>query len=72
MAVTAQTILEQLEDAISKLSTGTNATVNFNGQSFTKKNIDELIKARTYWKAEVLRSQPRLPFAGRSVVFFRD
>jgi hypothetical protein len=56
---TAQTILESLETAIQKLSGGTNTTVSFNGQSFTKKDLKTLQESRTYWKSEVLREQSR-------------
>lgn len=54
---TAQTILENIESAIQKLSAGTNVSVNFNGQSFTKKDMKALTEQRTYWKAEVLRER---------------
>lgn len=49
--------LEILETAIGKLSKGTNLTVNFNGQNFTKKDLKALREERTYWKAEVLRER---------------
>lgn len=58
MAVDPQQILDNIENAILQLSLSVNATVNFNGQSFTKKNLPELQQARTYWKAEVIRLQP--------------
>lgn len=38
-------ILEAMEAAMLKLAAGSNATVNFNGQSFTKRNLAELQNA---------------------------
>lgn len=64
MAVDPQAILDNLEAAILALSTDTDATVSFNGQSFTAKSLKELQDARTYWKAEVIRSTtPTTPVA---------
>lgn len=57
MATVAENILSALEDTILKLSSGTNQSVNFNGQSFTKKDLKSLTEMRAYWKAEVLREQ---------------
>lgn len=57
MSVDPQSIVDNLEAAILALSTDTDATVNFNGQSFTAKSLKELQEARTYWKAEVIRSR---------------
>lgn len=57
MATSAQDILDALEATILKLASGANQTVNFNGQSFTQKDMKSLTEQRTYWKAEVLRLQ---------------
>lgn len=57
MATSAQDILDALEATILKLAGGSNQTVSFNGQSFTKKDLKSLTEQRTYWKAEVLRGQ---------------
>lgn len=57
MATSAQDILDAIEATILKLASGANQTVNFNGQSFTQKDMNSLSQQRTYWKAQVLREQ---------------
>jgi hypothetical protein len=57
MATSAQDILDALEATILKLASGANQTVNFNGQSFTQKDMKSLTEQRTYWKAQLLREQ---------------
>jgi hypothetical protein len=52
---TAATLLSQLETAISTLTTTTNASVSFNGQSYTKKDMSRLLDDRTRLQAQVLR-----------------
>jgi hypothetical protein len=42
-----------MEAAMLKLAAGVNATVSFNGQSFTKRNVAELQKAIEHQKAVV-------------------
>lgn len=63
MATSAQDILDALEATILKLASGANQTVNFNGQSFTQKDMKSLTEQRTYWKAQVLREQAAAPGA---------
>lgn len=41
----ARRTLEEMEAALLKLSSGSNASVSFNGQSFTKRNLAELQNA---------------------------
>jgi hypothetical protein len=52
--------LANIEAAIEKLSAGTNETVNFNGQSFTKKDIKTLMAIRDQFKDEVDSEQSGL------------
>lgn len=51
----AKKTLEAVEAAILKLASGTNETVNINGQQFTKKDINELWTLRTNVLADVIR-----------------
>ena len=51
----AAAMLAGLESAILKLTSGTDKSVNFNGQQFEKKDLNELLKSRTLLKAEVYR-----------------
>ena len=53
----AAQMLEAIDDAIVTLSAGTNQTVSFNNQSFTKKNLSELVKFRDRIRAEVLAEE---------------
>lgn len=53
----AQQQVELLQDALSRLAAGTNETVNINGQSFTKRNIETYQKQLTYWEARVIRER---------------
>lgn len=64
MATAAQDILTALEATILKLASGTNQSVNLNGQSFTKKDLKSLTEMRAYWKAEVLREEAALLDSG--------
>jgi hypothetical protein len=50
----AQTMLTALNATITTLMASGNASVSFNGQSFTRRNLDELIKMRTQLRAEVI------------------
>jgi hypothetical protein len=54
---TAQTMLTALETAITTLSTTVNASVSFNGQSFTKADMSRLLEQRTRLQAEVYRER---------------
>lgn len=54
---TAATMLSNLETAILSLTTGLNQSVSFNGQSFTKKDMAQLLAARTKLQAEVKAEQ---------------
>ena len=56
----AQVMLTALESAITKLSGSVNQIVNFNGQSFTKSNLGDLLKQRVQLKAEIYREQQAL------------
>lgn len=53
----AKQMVDGLEVAILKLATGTNLTVNFNGQSFTKKDGPRMREELTFWQAAVLREK---------------
>ena len=48
-----------LQNALATLAAGTNETVNINGQSFTKRNIETYQKQLTYWEARVFQEQQR-------------
>ena len=50
---TAETMLANIEAAIAKLSSGTNQSTNFNGQTFTKKDLSKLLEDRDKLRAEV-------------------
>lgn len=52
---TAQKIVDELEAAILKVSGSTNAAVSFNGHSYTKKDLGEMTRILTFWKARVIR-----------------
>lgn len=56
-ATAAQAMLTALETAITSLAAGTNSSVSFNGQSFTKKSLGELLRWRDHLKAEVIRER---------------
>jgi len=58
-ASTAQTLLTNIETAITALSSGENQSVSFNGQSFTKKDLGGLLRQRTQLQAEVIREKRR-------------
>lgn len=53
----AETMLEGINDAITKLASKVNSTVSFNGQTFTHNDLASLIRSRTYFQAEVIREQ---------------
>lgn len=55
----AQSQVELLQGALAKLAAGTNESVNINGQSFTKRNIEIYQKQLTYWEARVFQEQQR-------------
>lgn len=55
----ARQTLEAMETALKTLAGGINATVNFNGQSFTKRNIPELQKAIEHQRAVVSAEERR-------------
>lgn len=54
---TAQTMLTALEAAITTLSGTVNSSVSFNGQSYSKANLAELLAKRTMLQAEVYRER---------------
>lgn len=56
----AAAMLAALEAAIQTLSAGTNQSVSFNGQSFTKKELRTLLEQRTQLQAEVIKEQEKL------------
>ncbi len=56
-ATTAQTMLTTLETCITSLAAGTNQSVSFNGQSYTKKDVGSLYRLRTMLQAEVVRER---------------
>ncbi len=58
-ASTAQTMLTNIETAISALTSGEDQSVSFNGQSVTKKDLGGLLKQRTQLQAEVIREKRR-------------
>lgn len=68
LALTAdQTILAAMKVALAALSSGQHQTVNFNGQSFTKRNIGELLDAIGRQQQVVDREQAKIDRAlGRS------
>lgn len=53
----AQQMVTGLKATILKLSGATNATVNFNGQSFTKADLARIRAELTYWESRVFREQ---------------
>jgi hypothetical protein len=55
----AEQQVELLQNALATLAAGTNETVNINGQSFTKRNIETYQKQLTYWEARVFQEQQR-------------
>lgn len=54
---TAEKIVAELEDSILKLAGKSNVSVSFNGQSFTKRDMNQLNETLTYWKARVIREK---------------
>lgn len=56
----AQSLLTLLETTITKLAANPNQSVNFNGQSFTKRDMKSLLEQRVQLQAEVLRQQAAL------------
>lgn len=56
-ATFASRSLANIEEAIEKLSKGTNSAVSFNGQSFTKKDLAQMLTIRDQLKAEVAQEQ---------------
>lgn len=54
---TAATMLAALETAITTLSTTVNQSVSFNGQSYTKASMADLLAQRTRLQAEVYREK---------------
>lgn len=55
-----QQMLTALNAAIIKLSGSTNSSVSFNGQSFTKRDLAQLIAQRTNLQAQVIAEQNAL------------
>lgn len=55
----ARQTLEAMEAAMLVLAAGANATVNFNGQSFTKRNLAEFQKAIEHQRAVVFAEERR-------------
>jgi len=56
-ATAAEIALAGIEAAINKLSSKVNSSVSFNGQTFTHNDLNSLTRARTYYKAEVIREE---------------
>lgn len=54
---TARIMLDSLNTAITTLAAGTNSSVSFNGQSFTKKDMGSLLRQRAMLQAEVHREE---------------
>jgi hypothetical protein len=54
---TAAQMLDAVNTAILALASGTNQTVSFNNQSFTKKNLKELMAIRDQLQAEVINEE---------------
>lgn len=50
---TAETLLANVEAAITKLSSGTNQSTNFNGQTYMKKDLGKMLEVRDRLRAEV-------------------
>lgn len=57
-SVAAQ-MLNAINAAILKLSSGTDSKVNFNGQQFEKKDLKSLLESRVQIQAEVAREQQK-------------
>lgn len=51
----AEKIVEELEDTIEKLSGQSNSVVGSQGQNYTKRDLEQLNRTLTYWKARVIR-----------------
>lgn len=51
----AETIVAELEDTIEKLSGQTNSVVGSAGQNYTKRDLEQLNRSLTYWKARVIQ-----------------
>lgn len=60
----AATMLANLNTAITTLTTTTNQSVSFNGQSYTKASIGQLYEQRVRLQAEVRREQAALAELG--------
>ena len=71
----ARQTLDAMEAALLKLAGGSNASVSFNGQSFTKKNLDQLQNAIERQKGivrlEEQRASGRARYGGIGVRFGR-
>lgn len=59
-ATSAQAMLAALETAITTLSASVNSSVSFNGQSYTKASLGDLLRQRMNLQAEVFREQQQL------------
>ncbi len=57
---TAQTMVTTLETAIATLSASTNQSVSFNGQSYSKANINTYRSDLVYWQAQVIKERAAL------------
>jgi len=57
---TAQAMVTLLTAALARLAASKNASVSFNGQSFTKANISTYRDQLTYWQAIVIQEQEEL------------
>lgn len=51
----AQQQVTNLQGALAKLNSGSNVSVNINGQSFTKRDLAQMNTMLTFWKAEVYK-----------------
>lgn len=67
-ATVAESLLTKVETALSSLMSGTNQSVSFNGQTFTKKDLAQLITIRDRLKAEVLAERAQLSGTNRITI----
>ena len=56
----AQAQVARLETALAALTATTNSSVSFNGQSYSKADINTYNSLLTYWKAQVIAEQNRI------------
>ena len=56
----AQAQVARLETALAALTATTNSSVSFNGQSYSKADINTYNSLLTYWKAQVIAEQDKV------------